>query len=532
VKRRPRLQTRLLELVVKLVQRVKPLNKLINRIAINTLVSKVPPRPNPLSTRSTYTSWASLTERTWSGRHLPPVAAGAPTPATTKDGPPTVDAVADLFRRDGEMTPCPKSTMLFTCFAQWFTDGFLRTDRTAAPGVLRNTLTNESNHEIDLAQLYGLDSVMTDALRADDGLLKSQMIGDEEYPEFLYHEGVLKPEFADLLPPFGAGALTPDQRNALFAMGSDTRNMGFMAFNVLFLREHNRIARQLHETYEDWDDDQLFETTRNILIVVLLKIVVEEYINHINPSPFQLGLAPASFVKEPWYRTNWMAIEFNLLYRWHSLVASTFELDGTHLTIGQTLSNTEALTSVGLGRFMAAASEQPAGRIGLFNTDPDLVDAAEKPSIEQGRVARLRSYNDYRVLCGQSRLTSFGELTSDASVQTALSDVYDSVDDVEFYVGLFAEESGVNDVLPPLVLTMVAFDAFSQALTNPLVAPRMFGSGTAAGESEPPAVRTFSAVGMEIIDSPQRISDIVHRNVPEPPKPYFVSLTRDGYRRV
>jgi prostaglandin-endoperoxide synthase 2 len=89
---------------------------------------------------------------------------------------------------------------------------------------------------------------------------------------------------------------------------------------------------------------------------------------------------------------------------------------------------------------------------------------------------------------------------------------------MEFYVGLVAEESGPNDVLPPLVLTMVAFDAFSQALTNPLVATRVFNEAT------------FSEVGMKMITEDQRIADLVGRNVPEPPE--FVSLTRRGYRRV
>ena len=369
-------------------------------------------------------------------------------------------------------------------------------------------------------QLYGLNSAMTDQLRADDGRLKSQMIDGEEYPEFLYHEGVLKPKFDRLLPPFGADGLMPDQKNALFAMGSDTRNMGFMAFNVLFLREHNRIARLLKQTYPGWSNDRVFETTRNILTVVLLKIVVEEYINHITPIPFKFALTSAGFTRKPWFRTNWMAIEFNLLYRWHPLVPSTFKLDGTDLTIAETLSNTQGLTSAGLGRFMAAASEQAAGRIGLFNTDRSLVDAADKPSIEQGRVARLRSYNDYRGLCGKSRLESFQEVNSDPKIQAGLSAVYDSVDEMEFYVGLFAEESGVNDVLPPLVLAMVAFDAFSQALTNPLVSPRIFNE------------TTFSKAGWGIINEDQTISRLVLRNVPEPPDPYFVSLTRQGYRRV
>jgi len=536
MRRRPRLLTRLEDAVLGLVQRIRPLERLINRLAINALVARVPPRPNPLSTMAPYTSWASLTDRTWSGRHLPPVAPNAARPATTKEGPPTIDAVAQLFARDGEMILCPKSTMLFTCFAQWFTDGFLRTDRTAAPGQLRNTRKNESSHEIDLAQLYGLstpmtnpprtsppptDPPMTQQLRADRGLLKSQPINGEEYPEYLCRDGQVKPEFDHLLPAFGFEHLTVEQKNALFAVGSDTRNLGFIAFNVLFLREHNRIARLLDQEYPEWDSDRIFATTRNILIAVLIKIVVEEYINHINPSPFRFRLAPESFTKERWYRTNWMAIEFNLLYRWHSLVPSTFELGGRKLTIEESLSNTGALTSIGLGAFMTAASNEPAGRIGLFNTDPVLVEMAEKPSIEQGRVAALRSYNDYRSYCGHPRVKSFRELSSDPRVQDGLAALYDSVDDIEFYVGLFAEDSGPNDVLPPLVMTMVAFDAFSQALTNPLAAPRIFNEE-----------KTFSAVGLEIIKNTERISDLVHRNVPQSTEPSFISLTRRGYRRV
>jgi prostaglandin-endoperoxide synthase 2 len=512
--------TRLVDAVAKLVQRVKPLERLVNRIAINALIARVPPRPNPLSTMAPYTSWSSLTDRTWSGRHLPPVAADARGPATTKEGPPTSDEVAQLFVRDGEMIPCPKSTVLFTYFAQWFTDGFLRTDRSGAPGQLRDTRKNESNHEIDLAQLYGLTSAMTEQLRSDHGLLKSQLIEGEEYPEFLCRDGEIKPEFDRLLVPFGFDGLTADEKNALLAMGSDTRNMGFMGFDVLFLREHNRIARQLEHEHQGWDGDRVFATTRNILTVVLLKIVVEDYINHISSSPFQLRLAPASFPNERWYRTNWMTIEFNLLYRWHSLVPTTFELDGRQLTIPETLSNSEALTSSGLGAFMAAASDQPAGRIGLFNTDRFLIDAAEKPSIEQGRVAALRSYNAYRELCRRSPVKSFRELSSDPRVQEGLSALYDRVDDLEFYVGLFAEEAGPHDVLPPLMSSMVAFDAFSQALTNPLAAPRIFNE------------ETFSATGMEIIKNTQRISDLVHRNVPDSSQPEFVSLTRRDYKRA
>ena len=316
----------------------------------------------------------------------------APPCADAHEAPssPPVDAVAALFRRGDATKQCPKSTVLFAYFAQWFTDGFLRTDRRRPNGATRDTRRNESTHNVDLAQLYGLNPEMTSALREHEGgRLLSQQINGECYPPYYFEDGHAKREFARLIPPLFADELPLADRQ-VFAMGTDTRNLGFVAFNVLFLREHNRIAAELTAAHHGWDDDQLFETTRCILIVVLLKLVVEDYINHIVESHFRFRLpVAADFDREPWMRPNWMAIEFNLLYRWHSLVPSTFCIAGKTLTIRDTLSDTESLTSAGLGAFMGAASAQSAGRLTLLNTDTELVAQAETPSILQARAARL-----------------------------------------------------------------------------------------------------------------------------------------------
>ena len=178
------------------VQRVRRLELWANRFAINGFIGVVEPRPNPLSTMADYTSWPSLIDCTYSGRHLPPVPRGAPCPATSSYGSPSAREAASLFGRGEDMIACPKSTLVFAFFAQWFTDGFLRSARNLKPGVLRDTQRNESTHEIDLCQLYGLTHAATRQLRAgpDDvdgvtgrprrGLLKNQMIDGEEYPAF------------------------------------------------------------------------------------------------------------------------------------------------------------------------------------------------------------------------------------------------------------------------------------------------------------------------------------------------------------
>ena len=96
----------------------------------------------------------------------------------------------------------------------------------------------------------------------------------------------------------------------LLAMGSDAGNtqIGYAMLNTLFLREHNRIAREIAAATDgDWDDpDRIFAAARNVLTVLLIKVVIEEYINHIHPYHFQFRLDPRGFDKQPWMRpTGW-----------------------------------------------------------------------------------------------------------------------------------------------------------------------------------------------------------------------------------
>jgi prostaglandin-endoperoxide synthase 2 len=289
--------------------------------------------------------------------------------------------------------------------------------------------------------------------------------------------------------------------------------------NVLFLREHNRIARELAAGYPGWDDERLFATTRNILTVVLMKIVLEEYINHITPTIFSISLEPGSFRNERWYRENWMAIEFNLLYRWHPLVPSSYVIGGQDVAIADTLYNTEIPTRYGLGALFEDASVQPAGQITLGNT-PEALWYVEALTMQAARANRLRSYNDYRQLSHTPRATDFDQITDNARVREGLKLLYRHVDNIEFYVGLFAEPVADNGALPNLMGKMVALDAFSQVYTNPLLAPRIYNA------------ETFSPLGMEIINSTKTLSQIVNRNVPDRPGGYYVSMTRKDWKRT
>ncbi|HWT06203.1 MAG TPA: peroxidase family protein [Xanthomonadales bacterium] len=510
----------------RLLQRSRPLSRAINKTLINSAIYKIPTRPFAFSlmnldklvpgtqrakSTDTYTSWESLVDRTYTGRHLPP------DPAFTAKLP-DVDAVANLFRkRNGATIYSEKSTLLFPYFVQWFTDGFLRT-------AGDNRLKNTSNHHIDLSPVYGLTPRSTDMLRSfAGGKLKSQTINGEEYPEFFYDpvSGAVKPEFAGLYTPLNDEARLPlEQRARFFAMGVERANVqiGYVMLNVLCLREHNRLCDVLARAYPSWDDERLFQTARNILIVLILKVVVEEYINHIAPYEFKFIADPFSFPNERWYRQNWMAVEFTLVYRWHSALPPTATYAGQTMPMWDTFGNNALVMQHGLGVMFEETSAQAAGRIGLHNTDDMLVDAAEKRGIQLGREAQVASYNDYRAMCGFPRVTKFSQITGDADTQRELEQLYGSVDNIELYTGLYAEDVRENSALPALVGRIVGIDAFSQALTNPLLAPSIFNEAT------------FSPVGWEIVNAPVTLGDLVNRNTPPPPqkKKWNVTFYRKG----
>src|SRR5688572_7571411 len=52
--------------------RVPPVRRALNRFVINNVVGKAAARPYRLSTMGDHTSWESLVDRSYSGRHLPP----------------------------------------------------------------------------------------------------------------------------------------------------------------------------------------------------------------------------------------------------------------------------------------------------------------------------------------------------------------------------------------------------------------------------------------------------------------------------
>ncbi|HEX8622079.1 MAG TPA: peroxidase family protein [Allosphingosinicella sp.] len=491
----------LLVRILTFLERLFP--RLANRIKIGFLVRKekrqrphpyslwtgpapaTPPPPPPF-VPSDYVSWPGLADRGYTGRHLPP--------DPNWDGrlPKAEELFEQLFLRRGEMRPCKQTTTLFCFFAQWFTDSFLRTDRS-------DHRRHTGNNEIDYCQIYGLDEVTAAVLRTRQGgrMRMRTREGGDLLPLLVAPDesdrGLIDPDFRGLpyLPKgktpveisesyrAGLGQLVGQTRleqsrwENLYATGLDRGNstIFYTAISTMCLREHNRLAGELAALHPEWDDNRLFETARLVNIHNVLQIVIEDYINHIaGNGGFKLDTGFAE--REPWYRTNRISIEFNLLYRWHSLVPDRVPFDGRELTPADYRFNNVILEQSSPEALINAASAARAGRIGVRNT-PEFLRPAELASINLSREFRLQPFNAYCERFGHPKYESIEALAKDEQTAATLRELYrGDVNKVEFLAGLYAEgrsPGSPDSVLPPLLRTMVAVDAFTHIFTNPVL---------------------------------------------------------------
>ena len=74
--------------------------------------------------------------------------------------------------------------------------------------------------------------------------------------------------------------------------------------------------------------------------------------------------------------------------------------------------------------------------------------------------------------------------------------------------------------MPPLIGRMVSADAFSHALTNPLLAPSIFHEGT------------FTPTGWASIRETSTLADIADRNMPEGAGPWRICMDHPEHHSI
>jgi hypothetical protein len=343
---------------------------------------------------------------------------------------------------------------------------------------------------MDLSQVYGSTQIVADALRTHSG-------------------GLLKTSPGDLLPYNNLNYFTQDQLNALnmandahqvldsqlFAAGDRraNENVELMSLTTLFVRNHNRLAKFLatqnpaNYGFSAWNDENLYQEARR------LNIAQEEIITYTGYLPSIMG--PNALPAYAGYNAGvnaGIATEFSTVgFRFgHSLLSSTVgrdNNDGTGITdvAGDSAINltadffdpnlltpngaTDPLTghtSSNIGAILKALADGEPNETDLLLIDEVrniLFGIPQGPGtdlaardIQRARDHGIGTYNQVRVAYGLAPVKDFSQITKNVAVQNLLQATYGTVDQIDPFIGMLAEDHVAGADVGPTVEAILA----------------------------------------------------------------------------
>ena len=298
---------------------------------------------------------------------------------------------------------------------------------------------NQITHWIDASNVYGSLPEEEKELRAfRDGLLREGI-----KPGTLPEDPDPREECPGTTPCFRGGDLRANEQVVLTVM------------HTVFLREHNRIARQLGALNPQWDDERIFQEARKIVGAIAQVITYKEYL------PEMLGQVNLDRLLGP-YAGYDPSIDPSLpnsfgtaAYRiGHSQIQEAFtriDVNGRTLTplpLVQAFFNPGAFfINGGTDTFLRGLLSQQSRRIDEFVTRTLTNRLFERPgeagtdlaslNIQRGRDHGLPSYRMFRNFCA-AKFGLSGRI-EDPTTRTRLRELYNSEDDIDLWVGGLAE---------------------------------------------------------------------------------------------
>ncbi|KAK5611188.1 Prostaglandin G/H synthase 1 [Crenichthys baileyi] len=444
-----------------------------------TVRSKLIPSPPTFNSKYSYLSWESYYNLSYYTRILPPVPEDCPTPLGVKgrNGLPDPEVLVERLLKRRTFRPDPQgSNVMFAFFAQHFTHQFFKTYNRMGLGF-----TKALAHGVDAGHIYGDSLDRQHTLRLfKNGKLKYQLINGEMYP----------PSVADAPVRMSYPPGIPEEKQ--MAIGQEVFGLlpGLGLYATLWLREHNRVCDILKAEHPTWDDEQLFQTTRLIVIGETIKIVIEEYVQHLSGYLLQLKFDPTLLFHSVFQYGNRIALEFSQLYHWHPLMPDSFHINGDELSYTQFLFNTSVLTHYGVEKLVDSFSRQAAGQIGGGHNMNAIVAEVAVGTIKESRQLRIQPFNEYRKRFNLKPYTSFRHFTDNEEIASTLEELYGDIDTLEFYPGLLLEKTRAGAIFGESMVEMGAPFSLKGLLGNPICSPEYWKPSTFGGK-----------VGFDIVNS-------------------------------
>ena len=319
---------------------------------------------------------------------------------------------------------------------------------------------NQITAWIDASNVYGSDQARADELRRFDGTGKLKVTPDPN--------GDLLVLNLNGFPNAGG-----DSDTSLFLAGDVRANeqVGLAAMHTLFVREHNWLCDQLAGIYPGLSDELYYQIARALVAAEMQRITYKEFL------PLLIGNVIPTYDGYDASLDGSISNEFSTAsYRFgHSLLSSSLQrLDANlqvipegHLPLMDAFFNpSRIIDEGGIDPLLRGLASQVCNAADIFVVDDvrnflfgmpgaggfDLVSL----NVQRGRDHGLPSYNSTREAFGLDRKTSFAEVNSDPNVQAALASVYDTVDDIDAWVGGLAEDHVPGALVGELVQTVLA----------------------------------------------------------------------------
>jgi len=298
---------------------------------------------------------------------------------------------------------------------------------------------NAITHWIDGSGVYGSDAARADTLRAHVG-------------------GRLAVSAGDMLPYNTTGLPNAGGTSASLFLAGDVRSneqTGLTATHVVFLREHNRIADQIAAANPGMSDEDVYQKARRLVGAEIQAITYNEWLPAMqgegNTIGSYTGYNPGVDAS---IDTAFSTAAFRIGHTMLNDQLLRYNADGTQfaggdLSIFQQFFNPASITEPGsLDAVIRGLARQQANEVDTQTIDGvrnllfggtdgrDLIAL----NIQRGRDHGIADYNTMRQDFGLPAVVSFSDITSDAALAAALESVYGSVDNIDAWIGLFAED--------------------------------------------------------------------------------------------
>lgn len=310
----------------------------------------------------------------------------------------------------------------------------------------RSVMFSKNTAYLDLSSVYGDTLERSQKLRTfKDGLLIS-------HDDFLPKNNIINLDMAN-------------NNEHSYACG-DVRcneNTILIGYHYLFHNEHNRLAKEYKKSYPYYSDEHIFQLARLHNMLQYQQIVYEEWL------PLLIGQEPVNWesYKELYPNDFFSTVAFRF---GHSAIPNHLLYNGEKQNLFDHFFKPHKVNASNINAYMKGITEVEQEEVDLemveslrnkmFQNEQQSLDLFSL-NVQRGRDHELLAFDKYYKHFTGIELTSFDQLTQNKTISNFLEMIYGSVECIDPFVGILAEDHA-NDSIAGLLIKNVVRDQFER----------------------------------------------------------------------